>query len=270
MVIPCVLAVIAMVFTWTSAFHCSFFVITEGINDMTAGYGLQHTISSTIKVGLWLVQEEWEYEKPDSEWTTENTGYWVTSNSSPYEASKSCVNWDESSLDKLPGPAVKFARMFSVLAGLLGAILVILLICYAAWDPFCGLTKDMVVSALPARDNFPTVSWVPILSGGCLVAGMLTLLFLTVLASPVCTDERVDTCQLSGAGYLCVIAVVLWWLAAAAIWYLGRSQAEPEQAAVLRKPKQQPISVDRLSMDESVRSSTNDTEDEDQPEKHDV
>lgn len=237
MVIPCVLSIVAATFTYASAFQCSFFSVTKGLNEMKVGYGFQHTISATIKVGIWSVQEDWDYAKPDSDWTTDNTRYWMIGSSSDQpDASKSCVSWDASVLDELPGPAVKFARMFSFFAVFLATVLAVLIICYTAWDPFCGISEQ-VMSALPDRKNWPKVSLVAVLYHGCTVAGLLNTLFLIVLAAPVCTNENVDACRLSGAGYMCILSVMLWWMVAASIWFLGRSKDEPKQVVAFNKTK---------------------------------
>jgi hypothetical protein len=264
MIIPCILAGIAMIFTWTASFHCSFFQVTKSQSTIRVGFGLEHTHLMQIKVGLWSAQEKWQFVTQDtSAWIMDddNTGKgaWISTSNTFTPNSDACVPWNASDLDLkgngLPGPAVRFARMFSIFATILATFLVIGMISHNVYSPICG-TTDEIVSTLPNRPNWPKISMMRVLFCTCMGLGMLTFLFLTVLASPVCSDDDVDECRLSGAGYMCVLAVMLWWLSAITTQIYGR---EPDDTVVETRPTQPAHKEEKE--EESFETDSSDEED---------
>lgn len=235
MIIPSALAVVALIFTVSSAFDCTFVSVTRRISDAQVGYGLHHTTTQKIKIGLWTAQESWQVEKEDSKWHSEYGGDWLTESSVAEEGAQECVSWNGSELNKMPDPPIKFARVCTIAAVILGIVLVILMVCNMVYNPMCNITKEDLMPELPVvRDNFPVqISWIWIFFIGCVLMGFFTMLFLSAMASPVCSDDNVDECKLAASGILCIFAMLFWWGAAIAIWILGRERPQDTKASLV-------------------------------------
>jgi hypothetical protein len=135
-------------------------------------------------------------------------------------------------LGKLPDRPAKFARMVSVFLVLVGAPLVLLMLTYAAYHPLCGIPPDRLVgfSDLPQRQNWHEISLVHVMTVGCFLAGVLTLILLSVLATDACSEDNVDSCQLSAAGYMSILGSFTWWGAMVSLWLVGHEQPAAKAA----------------------------------------
>lgn len=58
MLLPSALALVAFIFSTSATFDCSFFHVRKQISEVKIGFGVQHTHTSTIKVGIWTTEEE--------------------------------------------------------------------------------------------------------------------------------------------------------------------------------------------------------------------
>jgi hypothetical protein len=232
MILPSFLMLLAFILSMIASFHCTFFIVHQKRSQGLTGFGFQHTTEGSIEVGIWRTQEDWAYaplaNRDEAEWN--NIGYatdgWDTYDEAWIAGSPKCVEWSFASLGKMPDRPVKFTRMVSVLLVLLGAPLVLLMLAYTAYHPLCGIPPDRFaeLSDLPQRQNWPEISLVHVMTVACLVEGLLTLILLSVLATDACSDDAVDSCKLSGAGYMSILGSFTWWGAMVALWLVGHNQ----------------------------------------------
>lgn len=226
MILPLCLAVLAFTFAMVASFHCSFFVAHKQFSQVITGFGFQHTTEGFIKVGIWTTQEDWEYAPlaDSSQWKDQYaTEGWQTYDKSWIAGSPTCVDWDLSHLGKLPDRPAKFARMLSVFIVLIGGPLVVLMVAYALYHPIFGMSPTLSeqLSELPRRKDWPEISLLHIMAAGCCLEGLLHLILLGFLATDACSEDRVDSCKLSTAGYMTILSSFSWMGAAIALWLVG-------------------------------------------------
>lgn len=132
MVIPGILVLLAIFFTFISAFMCDFF----RIQDASIGLGNK---TKDLGIGLWTIQDvNPDYYEPDSG----STNSWREDDDEWGEAQYECIGWNDrfyldgpASMVELDG-SMSAARAFSLMAFLLGLVGVILICipCYFSFD----------------------------------------------------------------------------------------------------------------------------------------
>lgn len=257
MIIPFCLSLVAFTLSIVASFHCSFFVVHKQFSQIITGFGFQHTTEGSIKVGVWRSQEEWKYAPlaDSSRWNDQYaTKGWETYDDSWIAGSPTCVDWDLSTLGKLPDRPAKFARLVSVFIILIGAPLIILIIAYTLYHPIFGLSPALVerLSELPSRQDWPEISMLHVMVACCCLEGLLHLLLLSFLATEACSEDRVDSCKLSTAGYLSILSCFMWLGTVVALWLFGHQKGPmTTQDVAIRKDSQRVDNDDNESTESS-------------------
>ena len=177
-------------------------------------------------VSLSFSTGSWAFAAPETDLDALYTGSFATYQDEWTQGSQTCVAWFNSKLGKLPDGPVKFTRMLSLVVFIGGLCLVTLMIAYAVWDPlFCVTPERSIDSVLPDRQNWPTFRVSTVTAVGCGMMAVYTALFLSVLGTEACAEDRVDRCRLAAGGHLCVLSVLLWTAAALVMWFWGHVTA---------------------------------------------
>jgi hypothetical protein len=265
MILPCLLALFAFCLSVAASFDCSFFLVHKNISQGQTGFGFQHTSQGSIQVGIWKTQQDWAYAPlaNNSRWKDAyaTTG-WQTYDEALISGSPNCVDWNLSQLGKMPDRPAKFARMLSVFIIFIGIPLVLLMFTYAAYHPLCGIPPSTVeqVSALPQRQNWPEITLVHVMTLSCLIEGFMTLLLLSVLATDACSEDRVESCKLSTAGYLSILGSFSWWGAMVSVWLVGHVASGSESSSSVVVNKKEIQKSDHGSTESSDEEGSSDEE----------